>query len=312
MTDARFSHVMLNRYTTKSTRQNSMKIILFSILLITTLCIAQNNTFLPLEVENYWQFNVRHEGDNLDKTSHSYNSMDVLKDTLINNQEYFKVHMPGHFFILPLFLRYDSLSNTIKEFPTYYPADSALTFLDFNANLYDEFLWGGVSVRCVKVDSVEVFGHKKFVKGYILGTIPSFYIELAKDFGPIYIIHDESYVITSRYYFEIRYAIVNGQVFGQPTSIEKMINPYKFSLEQNFPNPFNPSTTIKYTLAKSEKVKIEVFNLLGQNLKTLVDQRMSAGAHSTDFISNELPTGVYLYKIEAGKYQDVKKMILLR
>jgi hypothetical protein len=97
-------------------------------------------------------------------------------------------------------------------------------------------------------------------------------------------------------------------------------NPIDFILHQNYPNPFNPSTTIKYTLPKSEKVKIEVFNLLGQSIKTLLNNQMPSGSHEVEFNGQNLSSGIYYYKIEAGDpstgsgqgYQEVRKMILLR
>jgi cyanophycinase len=86
----------------------------------------------------------------------------------------------------------------------------------------------------------------------------------------------------------------------------------RFKLEQNYPNPFNPSTKIMYDLPKSGKVKIEVFNLLGQKIKSLLNKTMPAGSHQVEFTAYDLPSGVYLYRIEAGNFQQVKKMVLLR
>ena len=101
------------------------------------------------------------------------------------------------------------------------------------------------------------------------------------------------------------------QLVGIDTEInEKM--PYRLELHQNYPNPFNPSTTIKYTIPKKEKVKIEVLNLLGQKIETLVNNQISAGSHEIEFNAMDLPSGVYLYRIEAGGYQEVKKMVLLQ
>jgi hypothetical protein len=88
--------------------------------------------------------------------------------------------------------------------------------------------------------------------------------------------------------------------------------PNKFVLSQNYPNPFNPSTKIKFTLPKADKVKIELYNNLGQNVKDLLNKHMKAGQHEVEFNAQNLSSGVYFYKIEAGEFQDVKKMILLR
>jgi len=99
-----------------------------------------------------------------------------------------------------------------------------------------------------------------------------------------------------------------------PTSLINNLNPIpdKIVLNQNYPNPFNPSTKIKYTLPKSKKVKIEVFNLLGQKISTILNKQIPAGSHEIEFTSKNLPSGVYLYRIEAGEYQEVRKMILMK
>ena len=88
--------------------------------------------------------------------------------------------------------------------------------------------------------------------------------------------------------------------------------PLEFSLKQNYPNPFNPSTKIKFTLKKREIVTIEVFNALGQKIETLLNNAMNAGQHEIEFTGKNLSSGLYLYRIQAGQFQDVKKMVLLR
>jgi len=88
--------------------------------------------------------------------------------------------------------------------------------------------------------------------------------------------------------------------------------PASFSLEQNYPNPFNPSTTIKYNLPREEFVTLKVYNLLGQEVKTLVNEVRWAGTHEVVFDAAGLPSGVYLYKLSAGRYLDTKKMVLMK
>ena len=88
--------------------------------------------------------------------------------------------------------------------------------------------------------------------------------------------------------------------------------PDKFNLSQNYPNPFNPSTKIKFALPKPENVKIDVYNTLGQKIETLLNQQMKAGHHEVEFNAQNLSSGLYYYRIEAGEFQDVKKMILLK
>jgi photosystem II stability/assembly factor-like uncharacterized protein len=86
----------------------------------------------------------------------------------------------------------------------------------------------------------------------------------------------------------------------------------RFILSQNYPNPFNPSTTIAFSLPNAAEVTIDVFSMLGEKIVTLLSKPMSAGLHEVEFNANGLPSGTYLYKIQARNYQEVKKIILLR
>src|SRR6267143_1079556 len=88
--------------------------------------------------------------------------------------------------------------------------------------------------------------------------------------------------------------------------------PFAFSLLQNFPNPFNPSTRIEYALAEPAMVSLKIFNLLGQQVSTLVDELQQAGNRSVELDASVFPSGVYFYRLQAGKFVDVKKMILMR
>jgi hypothetical protein len=88
--------------------------------------------------------------------------------------------------------------------------------------------------------------------------------------------------------------------------------PSKFALQQNYPNPFNPTTKIKFDLAKATNVKIEIFNSLGQIIKTLVDDYKPAGYYETDFNASQLSSGVYFYRMTTNNFVDMKKMIVVK
>lgn len=109
------------------------------------------------------------------------------------------------------------------------------------------------------------------------------------------------------------YAIVDNVMFADPTSIEQISELSKeFSLKQNYPNPFNPSTKISFSLPSQEHVVVEVFNMLGQKVITLMDKNMNAGYHELEFNGSDLSSGVYFYAIQAGQFNDVKKMIIIK
>lgn len=112
------------------------------------------------------------------------------------------------------------------------------------------------------------------------------------------------------YVDDIRLMGFTGGIVGISGSNQN--NPYKYSLGQNYPNPFNPVTQIHYNIANDEFVKISVFNILGEKVSELVNRSQHAGTYSVEFDGTDLASGVYLYKIEAGSFTDVKKMVLLR
>ncbi len=87
-------------------------------------------------------------------------------------------------------------------------------------------------------------------------------------------------------------------------------NPFAFRLYQNYPNPFNPSTTLKFSVPNAGLVKLAVYDVLGKEVDVLVDQYMTAGEYSVAFKGSNLASGVYFYKLTAGNFKDVKKMIL--
>ena len=99
-----------------------------------------------------------------------------------------------------------------------------------------------------------------------------------------------------------------------PTDLAEKDNlvPNQFLLEQNYPNPFNPTTTIKYSVTEVSKVSLILFNLLGQEIITLVNDEKPAGNYSVNFNAVNLSSGVYFYRLQAGSFVQTKKMILLK
>ena len=90
------------------------------------------------------------------------------------------------------------------------------------------------------------------------------------------------------------------------------VMPTGFSLAQNYPNPFNPSTEIAFELPYAAKVKLEVFDLRGRRVRVLVYGRLTAGRHRTNFEAGNLPAGVYFYRLREGRFEQTRKMILVR
>jgi hypothetical protein len=106
----------------------------------------------------------------------------------------------------------------------------------------------------------------------------------------------------------------------QPATVTAVENnllvPQKFVLFQNYPNPFNPSTRIQYSIEKPAQVSLKVYNVLGNEVATLVNSRQEAGSYTVTFNTNKatysLSSGVYFYRLEAGSFVSTKKLILLK
>ena len=88
--------------------------------------------------------------------------------------------------------------------------------------------------------------------------------------------------------------------------------PSAYRLAQNFPNPFNPSTQIQFALPKTTYVTLEIYNVMGEQITTLVDETRQAGYYSEQFDADGLASGFYVYRLQAGEFVDTKKLLLLR
>ena len=88
--------------------------------------------------------------------------------------------------------------------------------------------------------------------------------------------------------------------------------PEEYALEQNYPNPFNPQTTIPFSLKQKTHVKINIYNMSGQIVESLINRDLEAGQHRIDFDATNLPSGMYIYRIFTDDFTQSKKMLLLK
>lgn len=100
-------------------------------------------------------------------------------------------------------------------------------------------------------------------------------------------------------------------LFAEENTVENN-EPYSFSLAQNFPNPFNPSTEITYSIANTEMVQLKVYDVLGREVQTLVSNVQNPGSYNIMFNAANLSSGVYFYKLTAGNFTDIKRMMLIK
>lgn len=93
---------------------------------------------------------------------------------------------------------------------------------------------------------------------------------------------------------------------------DKELLPIEFKLEQNFPNPFNPSTVIRFAIPERANVILKVYDLLGGEVITLINEEKEAGWYNVNFNAVKFSSGFYIYRIQAGKYTSVKKMLMIK
>ena len=96
------------------------------------------------------------------------------------------------------------------------------------------------------------------------------------------------------------------------SSVDEEILPENFWIEQNYPNPFNPGTKIRYSLPQDGPVTLKIFNVLGKEVQTLLNEVQTEGEHLVEFSGSALSSGIYFYKLEAAGLIEVKKMILMK
>ena len=116
-------------------------------------------------------------------------------------------------------------------------------------------------------------------------------------------------------HFPIKHWLPDGEV-SPPVSVEddeiEDGIPTDFNLSQNYPNPFNPSTTINYQIPELSFVTLKVFDVLGREIITLVNEEKPIGTHAIEFNATSLPSGIYFYQLLTPNFTETKKMILLR
>lgn len=121
----------------------------------------------------------------------------------------------------------------------------------------------------------------------------------------------ENLTLAGKYYYKLYQVDLDGSrtLVGEA---ETNASPSEFSLSQNYPNPFNPSTSINFSIPVSGNVTIKLYDLLGTEVKTLINENKEEGLYTYLLNASELPSGMYIYKIQVGNYSDSKKLMLLK
>jgi len=141
-------------------------------------------------------------------------------------------------------------------------------------------------------------------------------IGFVKGFGTTTGIHSYSFIDKNpagggKFKYRLKQIDNNGS-YKYSREIEAEVTPDIFSLSQNYPNPFNPVTNIKFSLPVNSEVRLDIYNIIGEHLTTLIDEEMEAGFYSVPFDAVNLPSGTYIYRITASDFSQTKKMLLIK
>ncbi len=130
------------------------------------------------------------------------------------------------------------------------------------------------------------------------------------DFGGIRKVVEEEFLSIYSQHFS---TIGVGFKIDDPTNVNSIsVAPDEYGLAQNYPNPFNPATRINYTLPNAGLTKLSIYNSIGEEVKTLVNENQSAGNYSINFNASDLPSGLYFYSLTSGNFTQTNKMILMK
>src|SRR5574338_714984 len=162
-----------------------------------------------------------------------------------------------------------------------------------------------------------VKNNNRIYAGYTRASGNDFFVWYSDDFGINWNILDHQFQFLRNLYIndnKIWAATNDGLWYNEleTTSSDPIVKPINFNLEQNYPNPFNPSTSIRYAINSYQFVSIKVFNLLGREVRTLVDEYKSAGIYEAKFDTSNLSSGVYFYRLKTDTDIEIKKMIYLK
>jgi hypothetical protein len=169
------------------------------------------------------------------------------------------------------------------------------------------------SVTYIGRDTISVFGRQTFVQGYHLDGLAVMYVYLSDKFGPFFIedLYDPPGIsVTER---RLIGAIIADTVYGTVVAVRQPDEiPSGFTLNQNFPNPFNPSTAIEFSIPHPTAGTLKVFDVLGREVETLYSGELQPGHHSVKWRPSAAASGLYFYRLQTPEFVETKGMSLLK
>jgi len=279
------------------------------ILLIFVICVliqhAFSQVYYPLVKGNQWDYSYSSSFES------SFFSIVVTGDTILSNGKKYAIKMQENNVGQVSFDSYERFSNdTVYR---YYNSNDQVRWVFFNRDT-TYHISGFTYTK--KTDTVNINGHylRRWLNGYNSTSTVNFN-------GTVFI--DSIGYFETYHYSELPRgttcvaAITKNIIFGKPVKttldIQQKHDPIADDyLLQNYPNPFNPTTTISYSILKQSIVSLKIYNYLGQEIISLINENKNAGTYSIIWNASNYTSGIYFYRIQTDKYIQTKKMLLLK
>ena len=288
--------------------------LLLSVLIVNFQLIAQPIdtalTFFPMHAGDKWKYQV-----NLAPSNAKYASTtEIMGDTVLpNGLRYWVFKNTSNLYNINTtefsWMRLDSVSGSVYRRDTLNhetqedslrakPGDS------FTSQYGDPRFYSDITIGIV-------LGLRTTIKD-CHGFVYDSEHELALGLGPVFYFegYGDGIYSTSR---SLTYAKINGIEYGTPSLVSNTKTyPSVYMLRQSYPNPFNPITTISFSLPLKSFISLKIFDLLGREVATIVSEQLSAGNHAIKWNAVNMSSGIYFYRLQAGSFTETKKLVLLR
>jgi hypothetical protein len=266
-------------------------------------------SYMPLDIGNQWQYKVHYivYGPPHTDTTTYYSVSMVERDTTMPNGYQYQVLKNAS---EAKYIHIDSTTACVYE----YEGNSSRGLKTDSLRCSEGDLFGRGSL-CDFIEIASVLNHQTWIMG-ISRPRPDITVShtLAMDLGIIYQYVYKSFGWGREEIYTLVYAKINGVEYGElVNSTEDISNRISsYTLHQNFPNPFNPITTINYDVPERSLVSLKIYDVLGNEIATVVDEEKIAGEYEIVFNSETLPSGVYFYQLKVREYVETKKMVLMK
>lgn len=281
---------------------------------------AEYFKYFPLKTGNVFVYKYTYTEYPIGTNINEKRTMKIVKDTIINNKKYYYVQG-----VFNRWLRLDSLDGNLYAYDSIgcrqYVNEILIDTLLLNENQYSSSCFFNNSLRCIDTSTASIFGVQTMLKQlyYSIGggafyySTGRYYLE---KFG-LYSIGSSSgstaYSASSN--LTLIGCVIDNVSYGDTSLTNITINSMlvnDFKLHKNYPNPFNPVTNIKFQLPKSSFVNLQIYDLIGREVKTLLSENLNGGEYNVEWDASNFSSGVYFFVLRIDDFSQTRKMVLIK